>query len=218
MNHIIKYLIQCFLEVLYPSAIKCLGCDIEEDESFLCNECNSKLSYVNSKFYLGKTPCYSIFYYNNIMKKLISEFKYKKNFNVGEFFLFLLCEKIKSENISFDYVTFIPMNKLALKKRGFNQCEYLAKKIAENTDKKLIDILGKKDGVKEQKTLSRTERADNIKDAFYVKYENLDINNKRVLLIDDVITSGETLINSVKTLKEYYNIEIFLLTVVKSSI
>lgn len=218
MNYIIKYLIECFLEVVYPSAIKCLGCEIEEDENFLCGDCNNKLSYVNNKFYLDKTSCYSIFYYNIIMKKLISEFKYKKNFNVGEFFSYLLCKKIKSENISFDYVTFIPMNKLALKKRGFNQCEYLAKKVAENTGKKLIDVLGKKEGIKEQKTLSKAERANNIKDAFYIKHKNLDISNKKILLIDDVITSGETLISSVRTLKEYYNIEIFLLTVVKSSI
>lgn len=219
MNYIkIRYLIQCFLEVLYPSSIKCLICEIEETENFLCAHCNSELSYVGNKFYLSETTCYSICYYNDMMKKLVAEFKYKKNFNVGEFFSFLLCEKIKIEKIKFDYITFIPMDKVALRKRGFNQCEYLAKMISENIGKELISVLGKKSGIKEQKTLSRAERAENIKDAFYIKNKNLNINNKKILLIDDVITSGETLINSTKILKKYYNIEIFLLTVVKSSI
>lgn len=110
------------------------------------------------------------------------------------------------------------MNKSALRKREFNQCEYLAKKLSEKVGKEVIQMLSKKEGIKEQKTLCKSERLENIKDAFYIGKKRLCIENKKVLLLDDVVTSGATLISSTTILKKYYNIDVFLLTVVKSSI
>ncbi|MGL5615292.1 MAG: ComF family protein [Sarcina sp.] len=152
------------------------------------------------------------------MKKLIYDYKYKKDFKVGEFFSLLMIEKIKKENLKFDYITFIPTNKITLEKRGFNQCEYLAKKIAEEFNKEVIEILEKRADAKEQKKLLPSERAKNVRRAYYVKNKELELDNKRLLIIDDVMTTGETLKSSVEKIKKYYNIEAFLLTVVKSSI
>lgn len=218
MRYIIKYLINCLLETIYPSCTNCLNCGVEENEYFLCEQCKTQLKYVGEPFLLDNNKCYSIVYYNHMIKKLVSEFKYKKNFNVGEFFSHLLYRKVVDEKIDFDYITYIPMNKSALRKREFNQCEYLAKKLSEKTGKEVIQILGKREGVKEQKTLCKSERLENIKGAFYIDINDLYLENKRILLLDDVVTSGATLLSSTKILKKYYNIDVFLLTVVKSSI
>lgn len=218
MRYIIKDLINCLLEIIYPSCTNCLNCGVEESEYFLCEKCKKQLKYVGEPFLLDNNKCYSVVYYNHMIKKLVSEFKYKKNFNVGEFFAHLLYKRIIEEKIEFDYITYIPMNKSALRKREFNQCKYLAKKLSEKVGKEVIQMLSKKEGIKEQKTLCKSERLENIKDAFYIDKKRLCIENKKVLLLDDVVTSGATLISSTTILKKYYNIDVFLLTVVKSSI
>ena len=78
-------------------------------------------------------------------------------------------EYIIANNIDFDIITYVPSDKKSLKKRGFNQSELLAKKLASKLNKKSASLLGKRKGALEQKTLGREDRWNNIKDSFYVK-------------------------------------------------
>ena len=108
------------------------------------------------------------------------------------------------------------MSKNSIKKRGFNQCEVIAKHLSEELNIPVSKSLIKIKDTKEQKSLSKEERYKNIKDAFEIRDKK--ILNKRILLIDDVVTTGATLLECEKIFKKYNVEEITVLTIAKSHI
>ena len=100
-------------------------------------------------------------------------------------------------NINFDLLLYVPSNK------NNNVMSFFADTISKTLNIKKSDDIILNKNIKEQKFLETLkEREDNIKDAFTIKnIENL--NNKKLLIIDDVYASGATLKELIKLLKEY---------------
>ncbi|MGL4656281.1 MAG: ComF family protein [Sarcina sp.] len=215
--NIIKYLFKCLLEVIYPREYRCISCGCEIEEDVLCKKCLEQSSEVQCSYdILNLKDIWSCRYYSQAMRSLVIEYKEKRNFEVGEYFIKLLEEKIKKENIEFDFITFVPSNKSTIKRRGFDHGEYLAKAISERFDKKVIQFLNKKEELIAQKKLTAYNRRENIKNAFEIL--NIELENKRVLLIDDVLTTGNTLSICKEIIEKNNKVDIILLTVIKSSI
>lgn len=215
---IIKYSLNCLARIVYPRLNQCFSCrnEIEEDK-FICTKCLKGIRKVDSYFYLSDIKSYSFAYYSSSIKKLINNFKYNGDFYCGEYLAELLGEKIRDENIEADIITFVPSSKKAFKKRGFNQCEVLAKVLSKNIGIPCVNtLLRVKDG-QEQKRLSRDERLLNMEQVFQI-IEDLTLENKKILLIDDVVTTGATLVSCCNQLRKYPEIEIIILTVAKSYI
>jgi ComF family protein len=96
----------------------------------------------------------------------------------------------------------IPLEKKKLKWRGFNQSEEIGKKLAENLKIPIFsNVLFKIKETRPQVELSEKERRENIRGCFLVKNKDL-IKNKKILLLDDVFTTGSTMEEAAKTLKE----------------
>ena len=212
-KRIIKLLISLkdeILDIIYPPKNSCIIC--ESEFIGICPLCKSKIKRVKDN---DKVISYG--YYNGILKKLILEFKYNKNFVAGSILVEFLCEIIKKNNLDVDYIVFIPSSKKAMKDRGFNQCEYLAKEINKQLNISICKDIIKNKSIKEQKLLSREERYKNIKDAFSL-ISDKNIRNKRLLLIDDVMTTGATLYECEKMLIKNGALSIKMLTVAKSYI
>jgi len=130
----------------------------------------------------------------------------------------LLEEYIESEFLYKDFViTYIPLSKKSKKKRGFNQCQYLAAKIANDLEIRCMEVLIKKKENKEQKLLKYNERHENVKDIFELK-RNVNIKDLKFIIIDDVTTSGATIEEACRILKKYGVKHIKLLTLAKSHI
>ena len=102
-----------------------------------------------------------------------------------------------------------------MRKRGFNQCEYIAKELSKVHGLKCINTLKKTKETKPQKQLTKKERLENIKNSFEVIDKEI-IKNKRFILIDDVLTTGATIEEGIRVLKENGAKEIKLLTIAKS--
>ncbi|MFU7516960.1 ComF family protein [Clostridium sp. HCS.1] len=198
------------LDIIYPPKNSCIIC--QSEFVGICPLCKSKIKRV--KEFNGVL---SYGYYNGVLKKLILEFKYNKNFVAGSILVDFLCDMIIENQIDIDYIVYIPSSKKAIKNRGFNQCEYLAKEINKNLDISICNDVIKNKNVKEQKLLSKEERCKNIKGAFKLKTDK-NIKNKKLLLIDDVMTTGATLYECEKLLKENGALSIKMLTVAKSYI
>ena len=127
----------------------------------------------------------------------------------------LLLNKLQDIDVNFDYITYVPCSNRKLKDREFNQCEVLGKYLYKNTGISCIELLKKADKIKEQKFLTAKERKENIKNAFLlIKRDKLE--GKKVLLIDDVITTGATLEACVKELKKIKDIKLTILVVAKN--
>lgn len=206
----IKIFVNEFLYLIFPPKNKCITCDIEYIG--LCPLCFSKLVRVKNS-----EEIISYGYYSGVLKEIILNFKYKKNFLAGEIIADLIIELIKENNINGDYILYVPGNKKSIKNRGFDQCEFIANKVSFKLDIPLLKQIKKKENVKEQKRLSKEERFINIKDAFYIKDTNT-IKDKEIILIDDVITTGATLLEVKKILIEEKVYKINILTAAKSYI
>ena len=195
------------LELIYPSKNRCIICN-KEFVHGLCQNCYKSIKYSDDEFCLG--------YYGGTLKRLILKLKYERDFEAGRIIVEMLKEKIKNISSEF-YLTYVPMDDEALSIRGFNQCEYLAQELSNEEDRIVINTLIKVKKTKIQKTLSREERYENIKDAFKV-VEEKRVYGRKFILIDDVITTGATLSECIKVLKKSGADEIKILTVAKSYI
>ena len=214
IKRIIRKLWEGLIEVLYPRENYCIIC--KDDDCFgICNTCRKSIKVINEVY---QDEIISYGYYGGVLKDLILKFKYKNNFTAGDILAEFLEEYIIK---NFEYkeyiITYIPLSKKSKKNRGFNQCEYIAKKISRDLSIEVLDILTKQKETKEQKTLKRDERYENIKNAFTIE-KGLDIKNYKIILIDDVTTTGATLQEAYKLLKKFEVKDIKLLTLAKSHI
>ena len=98
-----------------------------------------------------------------------------------------------------DCVVPVPIHRDRLKERGYNQADLLAREVAESVGLRYVeDGLAKVQATESQVDLSRQERAVSLRNAFEARY---DFGDAHVLLIDDVCTTGNTLMNCAATLK-----------------
>ncbi len=97
-------------------------------------------------------------------------------------------------------LTYIPASKSALRRRGFDHMELIAQEFSSLSQITLKLVLQKRDN-KDQRKLSKFERKDNMKDAFKI-IDPSSIEGASILLLDDVITTGATINEAAKSLKE----------------
>jgi competence protein ComFC len=217
----IKYIIHCVLAVIYDSSYVCISCGNSDEDALVCSNCFEKFVGFEIKYNIEreslKLVAYSAAYYSGIIKELVLRLKYKSDFEAGKVLSMLLIEIIKREDISFDYITFVPSSKNALKKRGYNQSEYLARQIGESMNKKVVKVLEKSRITKDQIGLDGTNRWENLQDSFEIINGSLK-EKGCILLVDDVITTGATVYYCSKQLIKYGCLDVIVLTVAKSSI
>lgn len=211
INKTIKIIYKSILNIIYPSEELCIICGVDGYVG-LCPLCKSKIKKVNIS-----NSVISYGYYGGVLKELILQFKYHKNFTAGDILSELLIELIEKNDINFDAICYIPMTKKAQKKRGFNQSELIANYIGDKYNISVINSIKKIKATAEQKTLSKDEREKNISGAFSIK-NSKKILNKELVLVDDVITTGSTINECIKVLKKSGVRKITVLTIAKSNI
>ncbi|WP_160692036.1 phosphoribosyltransferase family protein [Clostridium sp. C2-6-12] len=214
LNRTIKKLWEALIEIIYPRENYCIICG--EDDCFgICNRCKESIKFISESY---QEEIISCGYYGGVLKELILKFKYKNDFTAGDILAEILEEYIAEKFCYKEYVlAYIPLSKKSQKARGFNQCEYIARKIAISLEIEAIELLIKVKETKEQKKLKKDERFKNIRGAFGVK-KGINIKNKKIILIDDVTTTGATLKEASELLKKFDISDIKLLTLAKSHI
>lgn len=191
----IKFIFESFLDIIYGRSENCIICgSAAQEDSLLCRNCMKKVNVCDSKYFARKEDkkfdVISGAYYTDIVMELVLRLKYRQDFDCGRVlahFMELSLRKFKPE---FDLITFVPLSYSSLRKRGYNQAEYLADIIGNYENKKVISCLKKKN-VKDQIGLNYQKRWENLKESFYV-YDSNIVKNKKILLIDDVFTTGAT--------------------------
>jgi len=211
----IKQIVDDILSTIYGIDDKCIICDEYEDKDYICEKCKKSINIINIESLITYQDeefiSYSLGFYGYELKKLILKLKYNKSFLAGK-----ILEGYMSDFI-LENLTFIPSSKSALKSRGFNQCEVLCKYISKNCKIPYKELLYKASDSADQIGLDNIKRWENIKDSFIVKNKK-EIEGKRVLIIDDVITSGATAFYAAKAIKEIKANEVFILTAAKSRV
>jgi ComF family protein len=103
-------------------------------------------------------------------------------------------------HLSFDYIVPIPLHWTRYAWRGYNQAEEIAKVIAHNAGKPMVHALSRTRRTSYQSTFKGIDRFNNVHDIFKLRTQRILLKNKKILLVDDVMTSGATLKQASKVL------------------
>ena len=156
----------------------------------------------------------SLWVYEGQVKESIHRFKYHQMKQYKKAYIYAMIQYYKAYiNWSVDIITPIPLHNEKLKTRKYNQSELLAVGLGLHLDIPVCrDLLIRVQNTKPQKELSDVERINNIKDAF-IYNQRYDFTGKNVLLIDDIYTTGSTIDECAKQLKNNEVNKVFFLTV-----
>ncbi|USO02050.1 MAG: ComF family protein [Alphaproteobacteria bacterium] len=150
------------------------------------------------------SPVYgtSLVFYEGLAQTIITHFKYQKRFSHGAFIANHMYKSIKHN--PFDAIIPVPMSFRRLLLRGYHHTAILAQHLSRLTEKPLLVNCLKKRHTKTQVDCKdKKERLNNLKHAFYINEKNkTHIEGKKILLVDDVITTGTTIYECAKILKK----------------
>ena len=220
--------------MIAPCECRCLNCGREVfDGSGFCEYCK-KTAILNTgktckrcgscvdgmedycgncsfdKIYFDKG--YSAFVYDGAVRDAILRFKFGGYGNFARVFAKYLAEVAVSHRLEFDVVAYAPISKNVMKQRGYNQAGLLAEYFCDILKRgdDLCDAIVKIKETVRQESLGRTERKTNLVGAYKCVG---DVKGKRVLVIDDVKTTGATLNECAKVLKRSGAVSVVGLTV-----
>lgn len=169
--------------------MNCLVCDsklmvksswrrflLGEQHALLCVKCESQLEYSSQP--------YAIYLYNAMMKEMLQRYKFNKDIRFAQFFARALKKKIRGA--SYDLILPIPMHPLMKEKRTFCHME----EVFREANIPFTQIL-EKTTIEQQSKKSKRQREKSA--ALFRPKENINIAGKRVLLVDDIWTTGTTM-------------------------
>ncbi len=208
--------VSCMEKIKETRARRCVVCGFELGPGITtsnngCHECkNTNLKFEKSFFVSdNKAP----------IKNLIHQFKYKKHICLAKPLGHLLIKLLSQEIIcEIDVIVPVPLHWRKKQERGFNQSKLMAKKICKELSLPIsINNLHRVKNTLSQTQLSRRQRQENVYDAFKVKNPE-KFNNKNVLLVDDVLTTGTTASECARSLKDSGVNKVFLVALARSKL
>lgn len=208
------------IDYIYPPT--CGFCGEKINKRYTCRKCLNIIEYykeiiilnTNKEYYFDKLIC--ALDYKGFMRLKMLQFKFNDYKYLSKSFADILARKIEKYKIEADYISFVPIHKKRYFERGYNQSEYIAKYVSKLTNIKLEkNILIKEIQNKTQSTLSHAERKQNVR-GVYKAINKEKIFNNRIILIDDIYTTGATMNECAKELKLAGAKEVIAMTVLHS--
>ncbi len=206
------------LRLFFPP--RCISCDCllpVNARGVLCRDCEEDISVLKKRDFSNPAGdsigrIISAFDYERGIRKAIHNLKFNDRPGNAAALISLALPRVKqflfeeippcAKSPKYDIIIPVPIHFRRKQQRGYNQSELLAKNLAKQTELAYCSkVLAKSLNTPPQSTLGRGERLRNLKQAFRVKHPEL-ISGKRVLLVDDVMTTGSTLEHCARVLTD----------------
>lgn len=213
----IRQYLEGFLSLALPT--RCVGCQevLLEQEPQLCISCQYHLAVKDDHLFpenntyhrlaeqadIEGAMAHTAFKRGTVAQAIVHKLKYKRGLSIGRSYGkqigLQLLQAGYAERI--DIIVPIPLHKNRLKKRGYNQSEYLAKAIGKILNKPVnASVMIRAVDNESQTTMSKYERFENVDNIFKCLDPSI-FAGKHVLLVDDVITTGATIASATAALK-----------------
>ena len=192
------------LDLIFPP--RCVFCHkfLKTSRDEVCEACKASLPYTEhggAKTAEHFTICVSPLFYDGAVRESMLRFKFKEATGYSKVYGRLVAECI-DENLKgrYDLISWVPLGKKRLRERGYDQAMLLALSAALELSDVAVSTLEKVTDTQKQSQMGSAEnRQANISGAYIASDAEL-IFEKRILLIDDVVTTGSTLSECAKTL------------------
>ena len=182
------------MKLLFPPKCVLCGKILEEQEQDLCADCRR-----DTEPYPDKTTRYphlakvtALWYYKENVRKSLLLFKFYSHRSYARSYGRLLAQKLRQTKAQFDVLTWVPISLPRLWSRGFDQSQLLAKALGQELNVTPLKTLVKFRHVKPQSRIKfAPQRRANILGAYRCVCPE-DVRDKRILLVDDIFTTGAT--------------------------
>ncbi|MCL2859708.1 MAG: ComF family protein [Oscillospiraceae bacterium] len=210
--------IEEILNLVYPNVCGICG---KINKISICNKCNIKIKqYINPKLEKlenNKIGYMYLFKYDNILREKMILYKFHENSYLFKMFSEIVIKNELANNFlkQYDIIIPVPIHKNRKKSRGYNQSELIAKELAKNLKIQITTntLIKQKNNIS-QSTLNKIERIQNVKNVYALKNDRI-LKNKKVLIFDDIYTTGSTVSECIKTVKQAQPKQIGVLTLAK---
>ena len=217
------------LDFISPRLCVVCGERLSPTERSICSVCLLHLPRTTYQFSPDDNPMAQLFWHLTPIKRaaallyyephselarLIYDLKYHDRPDIGEDMGRLMANEMQLAHYfdGIDVLLPVPLSRKRLRQRGYNQSEMLAIGVSDITHLPIVtNALRRKHFVKSQTRLSRHERQENVEDMFELR-DGSRLQGKHVLLIDDICTTGATLIACIDALKNIPGIRLSVLT------
>ena len=210
----LKKIFNGFASFALPKSCLCCDSILEGSLEFICDECHSKLTPFTDEHPWKEEnigdgvidDSISLYWFaeGTGIQTMLHALKYEKMKSVGTLFGKEIGEKILRVNgTKFDYIIPVPLHRAKERERTYNQSSYICKGIGNTLGSKVLDDCLKRTRFTPSQTkLDKQQRKENMDKAFKVKKSYADkLKGKNVIIADDVITTGATILECARTLK-----------------
>ncbi len=234
------------MEIIFPTPKICPLCGKKQDFLNICSECinlKERFKYDHGQCNRCGTflrhgvycpTCYlwpkefikntAVFPYQKEYEKMVRDFKFNYHGYLSSpismaIFNELCLNQALIRDVAESLIIPVPMSSLRKREKGYNQAEILSKELARIMDTEMkTNVLKRSRNTPHQTGLNRRDRKINLKNAFYVEDKNKkDLENRVILLVDDVITTSTTLNECARTLINHGAQKIFSVTIASGS-
>lgn len=183
---------------------KCYFCKSSKEAVRMCSKCYEKLVHLPAQAnrIIDGVNIYCAGNYSNELQKLIRGLKYHKQKDLAFYQAKFMYEYWKKLNMSGDFqVIPVPLHKNRIKRRKYNHMELVATEFCNLTGyTPNFSIITRIKDTKPQYKLSKLQRSENLKNAFKLDKTKF-LENKRLLILDDICTTGSTFEEMIKEFK-----------------
>lgn len=181
------------IRLIFPQ--RCVLCNqILLSDNPLCEDCQKKDPRLSIVRETECSSCVAPYAYEGLVRESIIRFKFNGYREYAAFYGSAMAEAFHGERPGFlpDMLVAVPLSKKRLRKRGYNQAALLADAMAKCFSAPVVACLGKRDNHSQQHFLDKAKRRENVRGIYHFT-GNVPVKGKRILLVDDIVTTGATL-------------------------